>query len=72
MSNDGKNGSYTCKPLYALVDAVSRGVYPSQTAGVITSLGHDLDESKITENDMKIIELQDKMRKFKKVSGFFF
>jgi uncharacterized protein (DUF3084 family) len=46
----------------ALVDAVSRWVYPSQTAGVITSLEHDLDESKITESDMKIIELQDTIK----------
>ncbi len=62
MPNDGKISITVRIPANtynALVDVVSRGVYPSQTAGVITSLEHDLDESKITESNVKIIGLQD-------------
>jgi predicted RNase H-like nuclease (RuvC/YqgF family) len=37
----------------ALVKAVSQGKYPSQTAGVIISLEHDLDESAITNEELQ-------------------
>jgi Arc/MetJ-type ribon-helix-helix transcriptional regulator len=62
MPNDGKipiTVRIPASTYNALVDAVSSGVYPSQTAGVITSLEHDLDESKIIKSNVKIIELQD-------------
>ncbi len=44
MSNDGKIPITVRIPASicnALVDTVSRGVYPSQTTSVITSLEHD-------------------------------
>ncbi len=43
----------------SLVNAVSQGKYPSQTAGVITALEHDLDESAITTEELqKTIKIQ--------------
>ena len=62
MPNDGKipiTVRIPASTYNALVEAVSRGIYPSQTAGVITSLEHDLDKSEIAESNVKIIGLQD-------------
>ncbi len=62
MPNDGKipiTVRIPASTYNALVEAVSRGIYPSQTAGVIISLEHDLDKSEIAESNVKIIGLQD-------------
>jgi len=46
----------------ALVKAVSKGKYPSQTAGVIIALDHDLDECAITNEELqKTIQRQSSM-----------